>query len=123
MSDKFHNLTSGQYNKNKRGLNKNILMKFMKREKDLPEVTHRKKTMVSGQPKTSVAKSVSQETKHFTDDLDNEIVDKIDSVFNKLSKDGEKLKQLSPNILKLPIDNDTFNKIKTRYLSLNDSKI
>ena len=126
--------TPGQYNKNKKELSKTMLLNFMNKVKS-PEVTREKpkpkvqdlvktktSTLVKNPLKAkllsaliSSAKKENSIDKLYNDNIDSDILQKIEDIYSKFNKPPNKSKPLEKNNLRLPISLDIFDKIKTRY--------
>ena len=120
----------GQYNnKHKKDLNKTMLLNFMNKitaPTELQKKPEKNKSSkhsknVQFEMNVKVSTNVDEKTL-YEQDLDNEIVEKIDSIGTKFSKIGEKQK---PNEKKprLPIDQGTFDRLKTRVCTMSGGSL
>ena len=125
--------TPGQYNKNKKDLNKTMLLDFMNKikpaqvlkEKPKPSlqdlVKHKSSNVVKNPLKAkllsallSSAKKEKDTEQLYKDNIDEDILKKIEDIYTKFNKPVNKSKQTDKNVTKLPISQELFDKIKTR---------
>ena len=120
----------GQYNnKHKKDLNKTMLLNFMNKITNPTELQKKPEKNKSSkhsknvqfEMNVKVSTNVDEKTL-YEQDLDNEIVEKIDSIGTKFSKLGEKQKP-NEKKLRLPIDQGTFDKLKTRVCTMSGGSL
>ena len=125
--------TPGQYNKNKKDLNKAMLLNFMnklkypqvikeKPQQSLRDLVKPKSSSVVKNPLKakllsaliSSANKENDSDKLYTDNIDADILKKIEDIYAKFNKPLNKSKSMEKSIIKLPISQEIFDKIKTR---------
>ena len=114
--------TPGQYNKNKKELNKAMLVSFMngtavvtaEKTKPSPAVVKPSRKQILASILKSMKSGQYEEKPSFTEDLDDERLLQVDNVFKVMNKLKEKPTLGEKSNLTLPIDEKSFDKIKKR---------
>ena len=127
--------TPGHYNKNKKDLNKTMLVNFMNGTATAKtSATKPSEKVVKAAVKTpleskksrllsALLKKSRSDNEIFTDDLDQESIEKVDKIYEMVNGKKEKNKVVKNHHLKIDVDQQTFDRIKTRVTKMSGGSL
>jgi len=124
--------TPGHYNKNKKLLNKAMLINYMEGASVSDKITNNNKSSEKKDSSNTVAplksrlltailrKSRAEKTELFTENLDSDQVQKIENIYEMLNVRNDKTR-INPerSLLKIPVDREIFDRVKVRVSSMS----
>ena len=124
--------TPGHYNKNKKLLNKAMLINYMEGASVSDKITNNNKSSEKKDSSNTVAplksrlltailrKSRAEKTELFTENLDSDQVQKIDNIYEMMNGRNDKTR-INPerSLLKIPVDREIFDRVKVRVSSMS----